>query len=256
MVGKHIERKHVATQHFRGLLVSLAMMVSTLAPAAAEELQVAYAPAALPPPARGAGGLFGTSETYSRDISPFYKWTDVVSRFRGELARAAGPCPIGVTEGCLPRQWLALLATLADLDLRAKVERVNVEINRYPYVPSQLNWGAANYWETPFEFFRKSGQCQDFAIAKFMALHAAGVPNELMRLVVLRDLAQAVDHAVLVVYVDGEPMVLDNQNAAVLPAASIARYRPYYSINESGWWRHTPPVGTAIARASASSTLH
>ena len=77
-----------------------------------------------------------------------------------------------------------------------------------------------------------------------------------MRLVVLRDLAQAVDHAVLVVYVDGEPMVLDNQNAAVLPAASIARYRPYYSINESGWWRHMPPVGTAIVRAGASSTLH
>jgi predicted transglutaminase-like cysteine proteinase len=255
-VGKHIEHKHVSAKHLRGLLVSLAMMVSTLAPAAAEGQQVAYAPAAPPPPVRDAGGLFGTSETYSSDISPFYKWTDVVGRFQRELAAAAGPCPIGVAERCVPRQWLALVATLAGLDLRAKVERVNVEINRYPYVPSRLNWGTANYWETPFEFLRKSGQCQDFAIAKFMALRAAGVPNELMRLVVLRDLAQAVDHAVLVVYVDGEPLVLDNQSASVLPAASIARYRPYYSINESGWWRHGPPAGTAIAQASAPGTLH
>lgn len=255
-MGTHIERKHVSTQHIRGLLVSLAMMVGTLAPAAAEELQVAYAPAALPPLARGPGGLFGTSETYSSDISPFYKWTDVVTRFRAEFGRAAGPCPIGVTENCVPRQWLALVSALEGLDLRAKLERVNAEINRYPYVPSRVNWGASNYWETPFEFFRKSGQCQDFAIAKFMALRAAGVPNELMRLVVVRDLAQGVDHAVLAVWVDREPLVLDNQSDTVLPAAGIAHYRPYYSINEKGWWRHTPPLGTVVAQASAAGTLH
>jgi len=257
-VGKHIRRKHVfgkhvLGKHLRGLLVSLALTVSTLAPAAAEELQVAYAPAAPPPAARGSEGLFGTAESFSSDIAPFYKWTEVMSRARGEISGALGPCPLGVSDGCAPRQWLALVASLQGLDLRAKIERVNAEINRYPYVPSQLNWGTANHWETPFEFFRKSGQCQDYAIVKFMALRAAGVPNELMRLVVVRDLAQAVDHAVLAVYVEGEALVLDNQTDAILPASRIGHYRPYYSINEAGWWRHAPARATAIAQAGGSA---
>jgi len=227
--------------------VSLALMSSTLAPAAAEGLQVAYAPAALPPPARGAEGLFGTAEYFSTDITPFYKWTEVLSRSESEIADALGPCPAGETADCAPRPWVALVTSLQGLDLRSKVERVNAEINRYPYVPSQLNWGTANHWETPFEFFRRSGQCQDYAIAKFMALRAAGVSNELMRLVVVRDLGQAADHAVLAVYVGGEALVLDNQTAAVLPASQIARYRPYYSINETGWWRHMPRRSDLVA---------
>ncbi|HTS91021.1 MAG TPA: transglutaminase-like cysteine peptidase [Stellaceae bacterium] len=250
--SKHILGKHLLSKHLRGLLVSLALVVSTLAPAAAEGLQVAYAPAALPPPARGAEGLFGTAEYFSSDITPFYKWTEALSRSQTEIASALGPCPVGATEACAPRPWVALLATLQGLDLRAKAVRVNAEINRYPYVPSQVNWGTANHWETPFEFFRRSGQCQDYAIAKFMALRAAGVPNELMRIVVVRDLAQAVDHAVLAVYVDGEALVLDNQTDAILPASEIVRYRPYYSINEAGWWRHMPRRSDFVADAGRS----
>ena len=259
-MGKHIRRtqvcgKHILGKHIRGLLLSLALTVSTLAPAAAEELQVAYAPAAPPSPARGAGALFGTAESFSSDIAPFYKWTEVMSRSRSEIAGALGPCRPGVGDACAPPQWLALVASLRSLDLRAKIERVNAEINRYPYIPSQLNWGTANHWETPFEFFRRSGQCQDYAIVKFMALRAAGVPNELMRLVVVRDLAQAVDHAVLAVYVEGEALVLDNQTDAILPSSRIGHYRPYYSINEAGWWRHAPAQASAAARAEASGVL-
>src|SRR5436309_645079 len=60
----------------------------------------------------------------------------------------------------------------------------------------------ANYWETPFEFIRKNGQCQDYATTKFLLLRAAGVPNDAMRLVVVHDIERDLDHAVLVVYVE------------------------------------------------------
>ena len=48
-------------------------------------------------------------------------------------------------------------------------------------------WGVMDYWETPAEFFQKSGDCEDFAIAKYFALRDLGFPASQMRIVVLKD---------------------------------------------------------------------
>jgi len=123
--------------------------------------------------------------------------------------------------------------------LRTSVQRVNEAINRYSFVASTQNWGK-EYWETPFEFVRHGGQCQDYAITKFLLLRALGVPDDAMRLVVLRDMRRQVDHAVLVVTVAGQSLMLDNLAPRIVSAASNPDYRAYYSINESGWWLHLP----------------
>ena len=47
-------------------------------------------------------------------------------------------------------------------------------------------------------------------------------------------------HAVLVVYLDGEALILDNQVLQVVPADQIRHYQPYYSLNETSWWLHQP----------------
>jgi predicted transglutaminase-like cysteine proteinase len=184
--------------------------------------------------------LFGTHETYSPAIDRFYKWTGMLQRWTAERRDASQPCLLGQTTGCEPREWRRIVDLLAPLELRAKIEAVNSLVNRYPYIPSAANWSEPNYWETPFEFLSKSGQCQDYAIAKFMLLRAAGVPNDLLRVVVLRDRRLGLDHAVMVAYVDGEALMLDNQIPDVVPVAGIRHYQPYYSINETGWWLHDP----------------
>jgi len=107
------------------------------------------------------------------------------------------------------------------------------------------------YWETAFEFLRHGGQCQDYAIAKYLLLREAGVPANLMRMVVLRDAAIGLDHAVLAVYVDGEPMLLDNLHAGIVPASEASNYHPYYSINENGWWYHFG--GQAMTQVAAAA---
>ncbi len=53
-----------------------------------------------------------------------------------------------------------------------------------------------------------------------------------MRVVALQDQNLNLGHAVLVVYVGDEPMLLDNQIASVVPANSIRHYNPVFSINE------------------------
>ena len=87
-------------------------------------------------------------------------------------------------------------------------------------------------------FMTKDGDCEDYAIAKFMSLRQLGFDNGQMRVVVVDDLNLGVAHAILVVYLDGRAFVLDNQIASVVPAEIIRHYRPVYSINEDAWWLH------------------
>ncbi len=79
-----------------------------------------------------------------------------------------------------------------------------------------------------------------------MALEQSGVPQEALRLAVVRDTAKGLDHAVTIVYVDGAALVLDNQDQTVVPASPHGRYRPYYSINRAGWWFPVPETASAV----------
>jgi predicted transglutaminase-like cysteine proteinase len=115
---------------------------------------------------------------------------------------------------------------------------VNNLVNARRYVLDKDNWSDPDYWATPDEFLEKSGDCEDFAVAKYMALKAVGVPVENMRVAVMWDEKTKSGHAALVVYVGGEAFLLDNLIRSVVRADSVDHYRAIYSINETGWWLH------------------
>jgi len=186
--------------------------------------------------------LFGNHEIHSANLMQFSRWTELLARWQAEREDAAESCVASEIDvaPCAPSDWTKLVARLRALPLRQQIEAANAAINAHPYVSAQANWNDPTHWETPFEFIRRNGQCQDYAIAKFLLLRELGVANDRMRLVVLRDVRRQVDHAVLVVEIDGETLMLDNLIAQVVPAAAAADYRAYYSINETGWWLHLP----------------
>jgi len=64
------------------------------------------------------------------------------------------------------------------------------------------------------------------------------VPESDLQFVVVRDLQRDLDHAILLVNVEGQQVVLDNQDASVEPLDSVHRYRAYYSISKTGWWAY------------------
>jgi predicted transglutaminase-like cysteine proteinase len=210
--------------------------------------QAAELPPSFPP-------VFDSREVFSANIRLFPNWTGVLQRARAEIAGAASPCLGTASSHCRPDEWQEILRHVDGLSRRAKVAFVNASINAHPYVPSLRNWGTPSYWETPFEFLRRSGQCQDYATTKFILLREAGIPNDAMRLVVVHDFVSKQDHALLLVDVDGQALMLDNQTKDVVPATEVHRYQPYYSINETGWWQHqprTPPAAIASRRAAAT----
>jgi len=231
---------------FRYLLVIAAIVLGANCEVAdAEQVIVASVAAAGPP------RLFESREIHSTNLAQLKQWRDVLARWQQQRANALAVCADDVRADCEPEEWADLVRELRDLPLREQLERINAAFNRHPYVPSFKNWGEVSHWETPFEFLHKNGQCQDYAIAKFLMLRALGVPNENLRLVVLRDTALGLEHAVAVVSVDGEALMLDNRIPRVVPVSQVHHYRPYYSTNETDWWLHTvdPPPRAERHRA-------
>lgn len=181
------------------------------------------------PPA--ADSIFGTKELHSTNLNMFPKWRDALQRFQAEMKNCGG-------SACRTDEWLAFLDKIRDLPPEEQIRAVNREMNDKPYVTDPVNWHMADYWATPLQFLRKDGDCEDYAISKYFTLKALGVPVDDMRVVALQDQNLNLGHAVLVVYVGDEPMLLDNQIASVVPANSIRHYNPVFSINEAGWWLH------------------
>ncbi len=242
---------------FRYILPIVALVLGTAGQVAhADQVIVASAAAA------GSPRLFESREIHSTNLAQFKQWREVLARWQQQRASAVTTCADGVWKACEPQEWARLVRELRGLPLRDQVERVNAAFNRHPYVSSFKNWGEVSHWETPFEFLHKNGQCQDYAIAKFMMLRALGVPNEKLRMVVLHDTVLRLDHAVVVAYVGGEALMLDNQISRVVPVSQVHHYRPYYSTNETGWWLHVPnplgieaPVREASNAAQSSNTV-
>jgi len=197
-------------------------------------------------------GIFGTNETRHSTIGTFRKWTDMLTRNTGAngAAMARTPAPSGgrlaqsgrcipdSSVGCSRPTWPKLIESLRGLDRRAQIETANRELNRIPYVLDQENWGVSDYWATVDEFLEHDGDCEDYAIAKYMALKAVGFPPGDMRIVVLQDLNLGIPHAILAVRHGEQWLILDNQIKEVMPDKAIVHYRPIYSINEQSWWLH------------------
>ena len=191
---------------------------------------------AAPAPTASAGivraGLFGTTEIPSSNLSRFPKWRGTLARFAAELESCQKTrCRIG--------EWNRLVASLRGWDVPTQLALLNVYVNRYPYVEDQANWRQLDYWATPLQFLARSGgDCEDFAIVKYLALRELGMDVDDLRIVIVRDHARGIAHAVLAVYVDGRPLILDNQRDDVVVADLIPDYVPVYSLNERGWWLH------------------
>ena len=181
--------------------------------------------------------IFGTGEVRSDDLVRLTKWTATLARHRAEADVAVTPCRPAQGR-CHYTAWLAFLSTQRGRDRLSQIEAVNRYVNRKRYVLDDLNYGMSDYWATPAEFLARNGDCEDYAIAKFLSLRALGIPNRDLRVVILDDRLRRQAHAVVVVRHGGRLLVLDNQSAGAVPAETITHYAPIYSMNERSWWLH------------------
>jgi predicted transglutaminase-like cysteine proteinase len=185
--------------------------------------------------------LFGYAERRSSNLGPFTKWSGMFDSFHYEMASSSGEQVM--------REWMDSLSSFKNLPFKTMVHKVNELVNRQEYIEDIKNWDRSDYWANPVEFLKYGGDCEDFAIAKYTALRALGIPEERLRLAIVHDRVKDIPHAVLVVYGDEGPLILDNQVSKVKKAAKVTRYKPIFSINRQAWWLHTSKKKTVVAAA-------
>ncbi len=92
---------------------------------------------------------------------------------------------------------------------------------------------------------RCRGDCEDYAIAKYEVLREAGVAEQNVRLVIVRDLANGEDHAVVTARLDERWIVLDSRRLTLVADTDMPRVRPLFVFNRDGVKRITPRTAEA-----------
>jgi len=121
-----------------------------------------------------------------------------------------------------------------------KLSSVNAWTNRHVrYVEDRVSSGKADYWsDARTTLRRRTGDCEDIAIAKMQLLGALGFDRSAMYFTIARDLVRNADHAVLIVRLNGRNWLLDNSTDSLLDANASLDYRPIMSFSQSKAWLH------------------
>jgi predicted transglutaminase-like cysteine proteinase len=194
------------------------------------------------------------TEPFGLPVEPVM-YGDVLSKWNGVVAE------IGVENDILVRcrqdgkscpaaaqKFLAAIADGRARDGRARVGVINRAINMAIRPMSDMaQWGVPDRWSAPLATLASGrSDCEDYAIAKYVALREAGVAEDDVRLVIVRDLANGEDHAVVIARLDERWIVLDNRRLALVVDTDMPRVRPLFVFDRDGVKRFTPP--TAVAR--------
>ena len=130
-------------------------------------------------------------------------------------------------------EFLAIVDRARPLKGRAQLGEINRAINLTIKPKSDLAlYGAEDVWSPPLATLAKgAGDCEDYAIAKFVALREVGISPDDLRIVIMRDTIRGEDHAVAAARLDGHWLTLDNRRMAMVEDVDVRNYRPLFVID-------------------------
>jgi predicted transglutaminase-like cysteine proteinase len=138
-------------------------------------------------------------------------------------------------------EFLAIVDSGRILDGRAQLGEINRAINLKIKPMSDLAlYGTEDFWSSPLATFAKgAGDCEDYAIAKFVALQEAGISADDLRIVILRDDIREEDHAVVAARLNGRWLMLDNLHMIMVADQQVRDYyHPIFLIDRDGVKRY------------------
>jgi predicted transglutaminase-like cysteine proteinase len=88
-------------------------------------------------------------------------------------------------------------------------------------------YGYADFWASPLQTLGSgAGDCEDYAIVKYVALRGLGILPDDLRLMIVQDEKRGTGHAVVAVRHEQHWPVLDNRTMVILDAENVRDYRP------------------------------
>jgi predicted transglutaminase-like cysteine proteinase len=226
-------------------VAAIGFIVLSLGGAAAKESRVPFAdvrdaafaaPFNLPPINTPADEPFGLETSAPIKGALQDKWTSVKNALPRE-ANVMARCRDN-HEACTPaaKRFLAIIDKAADRKDWARVAEVNRTINlTIKAVDDMAQYGVRDLWASPLMTFASgAGDCEDLAIAKYVALRQIGIREEDLRLVIVHDRAAKEDHAVTAIHYDGRWLILDNKKLDIREDVSVAEFNPLFLIDNEG----------------------
>lgn len=184
--------------------------------------------------------LFGLASEPVLVSSIVTRWSGAQAYIRADnqilaLCRASGPCPEAA------RRFLAIVDQGRAHDGRARIGVINRAINlAITPMTDFAQWGVADRWSPPLETFTTGhGDCEDYAIAKYVALKAAGVDE--VKIVVVRKIIARENHAAAAVRLEGKWLILDNQRLTLVADSEWRSVLPLFVLDENGIKRFILP---------------
>lgn len=151
----------------------------------------------------------------------------------------------------LPAEAYTLLRTIDGESLYHQCSDAHQFWNGCPYVPDLQNYGVTDYWATPMQISENGGDCEDYAIAKYFTLLAAGVAVSALKIVYVMRASEP--HMVLLVAGDSDSYVLDNLRDGVASLDFCGELHPVYAFSHDGMFEVDEGWGFKLIRTDLSS---
>lgn len=177
---------------------------------------------------------FNMTATHSGAMSA--KWRSLQPALQME-ARILDLCRAN-PDVCTPAaaSYLGIIEAARGRDGRARIGEINRAINLAIRPENDLaRFHVPDVWATPLATFAAgAGDCEDYAIAKYVALRQAGVAREDLRIVIVHNPGLRQDHAVTAARVDGEWLILDNRTMLLLTDTQAGHLTPLVTLDDKG----------------------
>lgn len=200
-----------------------AFKLTALHSSKAQPARASAEPFALATSAVGKGGLVD-------------QWRAVVRALDGER-RVLLQCRTSI-EACphAAKRYLAIIDKALTREGLARIGEINRAINLNIRSASDMAvYGVPEKWATPLMTFAAgAGDCEDYAIAKYVALREVGFAPADVRLVVVHDRIQNEDHAVAAVRYESRWLILDNRTLDMRTDAQATQFDPMFVLDSQG----------------------
>ena len=182
------------------------------------------------------GEPFGLSTFRAPEGLLWVKWRGVEQQLKAEASEIELCRANSLSCSSAARRFVALVDSAQARDGRERIELVNRTINAaIRYTSDHAQHGVADLWTAPLATLASGrGDCEDYAIAKYVVLRAAGVPAADLRLLLVRDRAVRQDHAVLAVRDGGRWVVMDNRHLMLSETTSLPHFTPLFALDHQG----------------------
>lgn len=134
------------------------------------------------------------------------------------------------------RELLDIIAQGREHDGLARIGVINRAVNLAIVQTTDMKqWGVADHWSPPLETLTTGhGDCEDYAIVKYVALINAGVPRPDVKLVIVHNRFRDEGHAVVAARVDDRWFILDNRSHALVPDINLLGATPLFVLDYAG----------------------